>query len=349
MMNLNKQILDILDKAMAEQIISRDEALRLMKIDLMSPEMYLLCNAADQLSRKHFNNLSEVYAQIGLDFSPCPCNCEFCSFGADYGIAKSPVEYLVEDIVQSARNCEAQGANGIYLMTTARYRFEKFIQVASELRKALLPETPMVANISDFNEKQAFQLAEAGFCAIYHAIRLNEGVGTTIPVERRIQTIKAAEKAGLCLHFCVEPVGPEHSDEAQVDLMFLGRELGAVFSGAMRRVCVPGTPVAQQGEIRWWDLARTVAVCRLVMGNAVLGHCTHEPNLPALLSGANLLWAEVGANPRDDKPNTENYRGWNLQNCQKILQEAGYEIRKGPAITANKGIFQQNRERIDSN
>lgn len=343
-MNIDKQVLNILDKALSEQAISRDEALSLMKIDLMSPEMYLLCNASDQLSRTHFNNLGEVYAQIGLDFSPCPCNCEFCSFGSDYGIAKTPVEYITEDIVQAARNCEAQGANGIYLMTTAHYRFENFLKVASAVRKALLPQTPMVANIFDFNENQANQLAEAGFSAIYHAVRLNEGIGTTIPVEKRIQTIKAADKAGLRLHFCVEPVGPEHSAESQVSLMFLGRDLGVTFSGAMRRVCVPGTPIAQKGEIRWWSLARTIAVCRLVMGNTVLGHCTHEPNLPALLSGANLLWAEVGSNPRDDKPNTENYRGWNLQNCQKVLIEAGYEIRKGPAITAGKLSPQKNQE-----
>jgi biotin synthase len=333
-MKLDKIIEIILDKALDEQPISRDEALMLMRINLLSPEMYALCGVANELSRRHFDNLGEVYAQIGLDFAPCPGNCEFCSFGADHGIVKTIIEYPAEDIVRAAQISENQGANGVYLMTTARYRFEKFLEVASAVRQAVLPDFPMVANIGDFNEDHARQLAAVGFRAIYHAVRLNEGRGTTLSVPRRIRTIEAANKAGLNLHFCVEPVGPEHTIEEQVDLMFLGLELGAVFSGAMRRVCVPGTRAATQGSISWWSLARTVAVCRLVMGNTVLGHCTHEPNLPAILAGANLLWAEMGPNPRDDQPDTENYRGMSVQQCQTLLSEAGYEIRSGPAITA---------------
>lgn len=333
-MKLDKIIEVILDKALDEQSIRRDEALMLMRIDLLSPEMYALCGVASELSRRHFDNLGEVYAQIGLDFAPCPGNCEFCSFGADHGIVKTIIEYPAEDIVRAARICENQGANGIYLMMTARYRFKKFLEVARAVREAISPDFPMVANIGDFNEDHARDLAGLGFKAVYHAVRLNEGKGTALPIKRRVQTIEAAYKAGLKLHFCVEPVGPEHTNEEQVDLMFLGKDLGVAFSGAMRRVCVPGTRVANMGSISWWALAKTVAVCRLVMGDTVLGHCTHEPNLPAILAGANLLWAEMGPNPRDDQPDTENYRGMSVQQCQTLLAEAGYEIRSGPAITA---------------
>jgi len=333
-MELNYKIKGILDKAFDEQPISRPEALTLMAIDLLSPEMYALCAVANEVSRRHFNNLGEIYAQIGLDFAPCPGNCEFCSFGSDHGIVKSVIEYPAENIARAAKICEDQGANGVYLMTTARYRFEKFLDVAREVRQAVSPEFPMVANIGDFNEDHARELADLGFKAVYHAVRLNEGKGTGFSIKRRVKSVAAAHKAGLALHFCVEPVGPEHTPEEQVDLMFLGRELGVTFSGAMRRVCVPGTKVADRGNITWWSLARTVAVCRLVMMDTVLGHCTHEPNLPALLAGANLLWAEMGPNPRDDRPDTENSRGMGIKQCQELLTEAGYDIRRGPAITA---------------
>ena len=333
-MKLNQDIVKILDKALDEQPIGREEALTLMGIDLLSREMYSLCAAANELSRRHFENLGEVYLQIGLDSAPCPSNCEFCSFGANHGIFKEVIEYPIENIIQAAKLGEDQGANGIYLMTTARYPFDKFIKVAKAVKEAVLPDLPLVANIADFNIDRAKELASIGFKAIYHAVRLNEGRGTKLPVKQRIQTIEAAKKEGIKIHFCVEPVGPEHTPGELVDLMFLGKELGATFSGAMRRVCVPGTPAAEKGTITWWNLARTVAVCRLVMGNTVLGHCTHEPNLPSLLAGANLLWAEVGTNPRDDKPNTEASRGWDVLRCQEILVEAGYEVRSGPAITA---------------
>jgi len=333
-MKLDHKIVTIIDKALDERLIDRDEALTLMQIDLLSPEMYALCGAANELSRRHFDNQGEVYAQIGLDFAPCPGDCEFCSFGASHKIVKEVIEYSPELIARAARLSEEQGANGVYLMTTAGYRASKFLEVARAVREALSPGFPLVANIGDFNEDYARELAGLGFNAIYHAIRLNEGIGTTLTIKRRKQTIEAAQKAGIRLHFCVEPVGPEHTNEQQVELMFLGLELGATFSGAMRRVCVPGTRVADLGNITWWSLAKTVAVCRLVMGDTVLGHCTHEPNLPAILAGSNLLWAEIGTNPRDDKPDTEHSRGWDVKRCQEILMEAGYEIRSGPAITA---------------
>jgi biotin synthase len=335
-MKIDRTVETIMDKALDEQPITREEALTLMSIDLLSPEMYALCGVANELSRRHFSNSGEVYAQIGLDFAPCPGNCEFCSFGANYGIVKEVIEYPARDIVRAARFCEEQGANGIYLMTTARYHFDKFLEVAQAVRQAISPDLPMVSNIGDFNDEHARELAAVGFSAIYHAVRLNEGKGTGFSVERRIRTIEAAGRAGLALHFCVEPLGPEHSAEEQVELMFLGRELGAAFSGAMRRVCVPGTPAGERGEVSWWCLARTVAVCRLVMGDTVLGHCTHEPNLPAVIAGANLLWSEIGPNPRDDRPDTENYRGMSVHQCQTVLREIGYEIRSGPAITAQR-------------
>ncbi len=334
LMKIDKEIEAILNRALDEQPIHRDEALLLMQIDLQSPEMYLLCSAANALSRRHFDNLTDIYAQIGLDYAPCPSNCEFCSFGARHGIVKEIIEYPIEDIVRAAKFCEQQGANGIYLMTTARYRPEKYLEVARAVREALLPETPMIANVGDFDEDYGKELVNVGFCAFYHVVRLNEGNGTGLTPQRRIRTIEAGLRAGLKLHFCVEPVGPEHSIEEQVDLMYLGRDLGATFSGAMRRVPVPGTSAATRGEVSWWYLARTVAVTRLVMGNTVLGHCTHEPNFPAIFAGANLLWAEIGPNPRDDKPDTENYRGASVKQCQTMLADMGYHIRKGPALTA---------------
>jgi len=338
---LNKDVEAILDRALGGDPVSRDDAMRLMSVDLLSPEMYALCGVANELSRRHFDNLGEVYAQIGLDFAPCPGNCEFCSFAAQHHIVKETIEYGADDVVRAARLSERQGANGIYLMATARYRFEKFLQIADAVRQATSPDFPMVANVSDFDDARARELAAVGIKAVYHAVRLNEGRGTALAVSKRMETIAAARNAGMRIHFCVEPVGPEHSAAEQVDLMFLGRQIGAAFSGAMRRVCVPGTRAASQGSITWWNLARTVAVSRLVMGDTAFGHCTHEPNLPSILAGANLLWSEIGPNPRDDRPDTENYRGMSVQQCQSVLAEAGYEIRRGPAITATYAAVQE--------
>ena len=333
-MKLDATIAGILDKARGGMEIGPQEALDLMRVPLQSPEMYALCSVANELSRDRFANQGEVYAQIGLDNAPCPGDCEFCAFGESHAVADQTLEYSIEDVVQAARTAEAQGANGVYLMTTARYRFDHFLEVGRAVRAAVSAQMPLVANIGDFNDLRAQELVEAGFSAVYHAVRLNEGKGTRWTVAQRVRSAQAARKAGLALHFCIEPVGPEHSVEEQVALMFLGKRLGAAFSGAMRRVNFSGSPMTRYGEVSWWYLARTVAVSRLVMGDAALGHCTHEPNLPALLAGGNLLWAEVGTNPRDEMAATEANRGWSVERCQAVLRDADWEVRTGPALSA---------------
>ena len=343
-MKLDKECEGILDKALADEPITREEAARLMHIDLQSPEMYALCAVADNMSRRHFDNTGDVCAQIGLDFAPCYGNCGFCTFAEKHDLVSDSIEYSKEAVVRSALECEKQEPNAILLMTTCSYKFEKFLEVGRAVHEAISPDMPLIANIPDFNDDQAIALVEAGFCAIYHAVRLNEGTDTTFPVEQRIATMKAAQRAGLAVQTCVEPLGPEHSIEQQVESMFLGRELGATFSGAGHRVSVPGTALAYYGEVTHWYLARTVAVTRLVMGDTVVANCTHEPNMPSLMAGANLIWAEVGANPRDEDKETEKSRGLSVYQCQNLLWHAGYRLRVGPSPSVFGPAWQKQTE-----
>jgi len=332
-MKLNRECERILDKTLNGETVTRQEAVTLMQVDLQSPEMYALCSVANSLSRRHFDNYGDVCAQIGLDFAPCPSNCDFCVFAAKNGVVRQIIEYPEETVIRAAVECEKQKANAIYLMTTCHYQFEKFLDIAGAVRRAVSPDMPLVANIPDFGDDEARALVETGFSAVYHAVRLNEGKDTRLPVEKRLATIEAAQRAGLALNFCVEPIGPEHSIEQQVELMFLGRELGATFSGAMHRVNFPASSLSQYGEVTHWYLARTVAVTRLVMGDTVAGHCTHEPNIPSLLAGANLVWAEMGTNPRDKNEETEKSRGLSISQCQQLLLHVGYCLREGPSPT----------------
>ncbi len=241
-------------------------------------------------------------------------------------------------MVARARAFEASGANAIYLMTTGGYDFNKLVDIGKQVKKNLSPQMPLVANIGDFGPSEAQALAEAGFTAIYHAIRLREGEDTSIDPNERKRTIKSAQDAGLSALFCLEPIGPEHTDAELVDLMFLGKELGVTLHGAMRRVSTDGMPLHHHGEISAFDLAKAVAVCRLVVGDSVLAHCTHEPNLPSLLTGANLLWAETGPNPRDAEidTSTTHGRGLNVEECRRMLWEAGFAPLKGPSPCAQR-------------
>lgn len=339
-MEINETIRNILDKSLEGEIPTPQETAALLELDLDSPEFYYLLYVANQLSRCQFDNQGDVCAQIGIDFAPCSKACGFCAFSRDAGVVKERMEWDQDTVVRVARAMVEAGANAVYLMTTGDYPFSKFLPIGEAVRNAIPEDIPLVANIGDFSLDQALQLKRAGFTAVYHALRLREGIDTKIPRARREESIANAKAAGLAVQVCLEPIGPEHTVAEMVEQMFWARSIGATFNGAMRRTAVPGTWLAPHGEISYRELARAVAVTRVVMGDRVAAHCTHEPNLPSLMAGANLIWAEAGPNPRDTVPDTAAGRGQTVKQCQALLREAGYRVREG----ASPAAFSLSRE-----
>lgn len=321
----------IIEKSTQGDILTEKEISSLFKVPLFSKESMLVLWAARKKSMQASRGFAEVHAQIGLNIAPCPKNCQFCSFAAENKVFTDSFELSVEDAILQAKEFEAENANAIYLMTTANYPFEKFIQTAKEIRHALKPTTVLIANIGDFTAEQACELKQVGFSGIYHAVRLGEGTQTNIPVEKRLETMTHAREAGLRIGTCLEPVGPEHSIDELVEKTIITRDIHPMFSGAARRIPIPLTHLAAHGSVSEAAMAQILAVVRLTLGDETPGNCTHEPNVLGAFAGANLLWAEVGSNPRDTITNTERKRGMNVKDCISIFHEAGWKVQEGPS------------------
>ena len=316
---LSDRIGDILKRGAAFEGIGRTEATVLMRLGLQSRETYALMETANAMSRERFGNKGERHLHIGLNVEPCPMDCKFCSLARKAGLFKEKVEFPDERLIEWARQGEAEGADALNLMTTGTYPFRRLLEVGRLLESEVA--VPLVANTRDISHQEGEQLLEAGFVGFYHALRLGEGRDTPLDPERRIHTIQVLRDVGLKWMNCVEPVGPEHSVEEIVDRMFLAREYGAVYSGVMRRINFPGSPMAPYGMISELEMARMVAVSRLVMADIPRAHCTHEPNGIALMAGANLFFPEVGSSPRDGLADTGGGRGRTLGDCARIMKE----------------------------
>jgi len=160
---------------------------------------------------------------------------------------------------------------------------------------------------------------------------LREGEDTTLSVEKRKQSISNFKEAGLEVGTCVEPIGPEHTNEELAEMIEFTASLDPSYSGAARRIPIPGTAIAKRGVINEMRMAQIVAITRLGMPRSVMGNCTHEPCTLGAISGANLFWAEVGANPRDIKEKTEEGRGETVSSCKSIFQESNWDVWNGPS------------------
>ena len=323
------KIEDILKKGGEYIGVDEEEAQTLLRLELGSKEVYALMETANRLSREQFRGKGENHLHIGINVEPCPYNCRFCSLAENAGVFTDRIEFAEEEIIGWARGAGAEKADALNIMTTGTYSFKRLIEIGKLLSDEI--SLPLVANTRDITHREGEELLKAGFVGAYHAIRLGEGKDTPFAIKNRLRTIEVLKDVGLQWMNCIEPVGPEHTAEEIAWLMVLARKYGATYSGVMRRINFPGSPCTKEGMISELELARMVAVSRLVMGEAPMAHCTHEPHAASLIAGANLFFPEVGSSPRDKKADTGQGRGTSIAACRHMFEEMGWD----PGLPSN--------------
>ncbi len=88
----------------------------------------------------------------------------------------------------------------------------------------------------------------------------------------------------------------------------------------MRRLCI--ITINSECSI---ELTKIAAVTRLVT-RPFRSMNAHETTQMSLIGSVNQLYAEVGANPRDNNSNTEKGRGYTVDKVKQLLRDAEYEI-----------------------
>jgi biotin synthase len=328
---LPDKLQNLLSKIITGSAPARDDCVYMLAFKETSIEASAIRAVADAVSRKRFRNEAILLGQIGIETFACPANCRFCVFGK--GHTKFPETRLsVEEILERAESfCSGGDLYALFLMTMHEFEFDRLLDIVNHVRKAIPSHTQIVVNIGDFDKNKAGQLHKAGVSGAYHVCRLREGTDTDLKPDDRIRTFQVIKEAGMDFYYCCEPVGPEHTPEELADQLFLGIEYGCFQHAAMRRVFLPDSPLADRGQISELRLAQIVAVVTLAsLGCPATDNiAVHEPNLIGLTSGANVVYAESGANPRDEATDTSIHRGLDIANARKMLYEAGFTAIKG--------------------
>ncbi|WP_372995216.1 radical SAM protein [Lutispora sp.] len=320
-MNIGK----ILEEARNGKLLTKEEAIALLRVRNDSDDFYKILFLANEMTRSEFGNKGVIFAQIGINAEPCSVNCKFCSMGKNHYSMESIWRKDINTILQEVEILIEEGVDDIFLMTTADYPISEFINIAKEVKEKLPHNIRFVANIGDFDYDTALKLKETGFTGVYHINRLREGIDTTVSPKTRIKTLDAVKKAGLELYYCVEPIGPEHGYEELAVEMLRAREYGVGVMAVMRRIPVKGTPLYDRGQISAVELTKIAAVARIVSKpNRAMN--AHESTQMSLIGGVNQLYCEVGANPRDNLSNTEKNRGLSVKMVKQMLIDADYEV-----------------------
>jgi len=303
--------------------LTREDALALLQIDNNSEDFYKLLSKANEYSRKQYNNQGKIFAQLGLDFQSCSVNCKFCSLAKDVFKEKSKIKTM-DELRGNIYQLLEQNIDEIFLMTTADFPKELFLEYGKIARKIMPPNMPLVANTGDFSLAYAEKLKQIGFTGVYHICRLGEGVDSDVTIDTRINTLEAIKNSNLELYYCIEPIGPEHSDEEIVEEMMRAMNYPIYVMAVMKRVAVENTQLYEKGEITSATLAKICSVTTLVVRpQRAMG--VHEPNELSLMSGANQIYCECGSNPRDIISETAQGRGCEFKKAKSYLSNTEWK------------------------
>lgn len=113
--------------------LTDEEILNLLRIDTESRDFYRLISKSNELSRSKFKNKGFVFTQIGINAEPCSKNCRFCSMGFEHYSLDSEWGKNISTLKQELLNLQKFEFNDFFLMTTADYPVEKFIEISKEL------------------------------------------------------------------------------------------------------------------------------------------------------------------------------------------------------------------------
>lgn len=255
---------------------------------------------------------------LSIKTGGCAENCGYCSQSASFKTGLKAEKLMpVEEVVEAARRAKANGADRFCMGAAWRSLKDRDLPKVAEMISAVKAEgLETCVTLGMLEEGQAEALKEAGLDYYNHNLDTSReyysSVVTTRTFDDRIETLGRARQAGIKL-CCGGILG---MGESRADRVGLIHELSLLTPHpesvpVNKLVPIEGTPLANSEELDTLELARAIAVCRIVFPKSWVrlsaGRETMSPEGQALciLAGANSIFVGdrllTTANPAMDK------------------------------------------------
>lgn len=306
----------ILERGASGADLSVNECIRLLSFPEDSVESRAVTEWAQDHVRVSHGNSCSLGIQIGVITGPCIADCRFCGFAQSTTRADDYV--MPADVLRGyLRHATAYGdVESVSLMTIHNFDFDNLLEAVKVTRSTVPEGVAVCVNTGDLTSGELSELRSAGVSRAYHALRLGEGDDSRLSPLDRFSTIRRIFEAGIEAVSGVEPIGPEHTSKEIVDLYRTAREAGCAHCSASRRVCVPGTGLANAGEISPARLLQIRSVLMLSTGDGYYG---------GYYGGFDRDYAEYAGNPRDNADYSESSLGNTIESARRRMLEAGYD------------------------
>lgn len=304
--------------------ISREEAIALSHASLKE-----LTKAADEIRKNICQNTFDLCTIVNGKCGRCSEDCKYCAQSAHYH-ASCPESYPLlstEKLLEGARHNDAQGVLRYSIVTSGKRLSDQEIEKVCESIRTIRKETSIKVCVSFglLNEEQFTRLKEAGasrvHCNLESSARYFKEVCTTHTYEEKIETLKAAKRAGLSI--CSGGIlGLGETMEDRIDMVLTARELGVTSIPMNLLNPIPGTPYEHNRPLTNDEACRCAALFRFLIPDASIRLAGGR----GLLEDKGKACFQSGANAAisGDMLTTA---GITVETDQKLLKELGFEVR----------------------
>lgn len=285
-------------------------------LELYHAPFEALCHAADEI-RQHFcANRFDFCTIVNGKCGRCSEDCKYCAQSAHY--AAKVQEYPLMDTAELVARAQTAAKQGIlrYSIVTSGKRLnrDEITQVCQSIR-AIREQVGIAVCVSfGLLDEEAFtKIRAAGasrvHCNLETARDYFPTVCTTHTYDEKIETLKAARRAGLSI--CSGGImGLGESVENRIQMALDLRELGVLSVPVNFLNPIPGTPYEHNRSLSEQEKCRIIAVYRFLLPNASIRLAGGRGQMPdkgaqCFISGANAaitgdMLTTAGISPETD-------------------------------------------------
>ncbi len=215
---------------------------------------------------------SIMNAKSGL----CSQDCKFCAQAVRHptGITTYPLKKK-EEMMEAALRAKEIGAERFDIVTSGDRLSKEELNVICEAIREITNKLgiKMCASLGKLNEGELLLLKKAGLSRYHHNLETSESyftkIVTTHTYQDRINTIKAAKKAGL--EVCSGGIiGMGETLDDRINLALALKELDVDSVPINVLVPIKGTPLGALYPLSISEAIRTIALFRIILKNKII-------------------------------------------------------------------------------
>lgn len=260
-------VTEMKEKVQNGGLITREEAIALLEAPLSE-----LQEAANEIRMTMCGNGFDICTIINGKCGRCSEDCKYCAQSAHYHTACTETYPLLstEEILKGAKYNDERGVLRYSIVTSGKRLSDREVDQVCETIRTIKKETSIEVCVSFglLNETQFRKIKEAGasrvHCNLESSARYFPEVCTTHTYEEKIETLKAAKRAGLSI--CSGGIlGLGETMEDRIDMVLTARELGVKSIPVNLLNPIPGTPYEGRQPLTNEEACRCIAVFRFLI------------------------------------------------------------------------------------